>query len=80
LDELKPTDPSYYAVLLTGFLDFYSKFESTKTAIGLTDGGTYYTEMDCPIDLQTKAGKLTILDPDVSGNQEKKIVYPLLLV
>jgi hypothetical protein len=53
-----------------GFINYYSKFESTKTAIGMANGGTYYTEMDCPITLQTKAGKLTILDPDVPGNKQ----------
>lgn len=67
-DELKREDPSYYAVLLIGFLEFYSKFDSTKTAIGLENGGRYYTAVDCPIEMQTKSGKLTILDPDVPGN------------
>ncbi|KAI9363733.1 hypothetical protein BD770DRAFT_380332 [Pilaira anomala] len=57
----------YYGNLLLGFLNFYSKFESEKQAIGLNDGGRYYTKDNCPFVLETKHGKLTIVDPDQPG-------------
>lgn len=61
----------YYGNLLLGFLKFYSKFESEKQAIGLNDGGRYYSKDDCPFALETKYGKLTIVDPDQPGNNKK---------
>ncbi|KAI8645133.1 hypothetical protein BD408DRAFT_412304 [Parasitella parasitica] len=64
-DKVKPTDPSYYGTLLIGFLDFYSQFPSTTKAISLTGGGAYLSKSECPIPLETKTGKLTIVDPDV---------------
>lgn len=66
-DTLKPSDPNYYGTLLMGFLNFYSKFPSTSTAISLTGDGAYLSKSECPIPLDTKSGKLTIIDPDVEG-------------
>ncbi|CEP16593.1 hypothetical protein [Parasitella parasitica] len=66
-DKVKPTDPSYYGTLLIGFFDFYSQFPSTTKAISLTGGGAYLSKGECPIPLETKTGKLTIVDPDVEG-------------
>lgn len=66
-DTLKPTDPNYYGTLLMGFLNFYSQFPSTSTAISLTGDGAYLSKSECPIPLETKSGKLTIIDPDVEG-------------
>ncbi|KAI7895498.1 uncharacterized protein EV154DRAFT_495119 [Mucor mucedo] len=65
--DVNPTRPNYLASLLLGFLSFYSTFESDKKAIGLTNGGCFYDKKDCPIPLETKKGKLTIIDPDVPG-------------
>lgn len=64
---MNSTDPSYYGTLLIGFLDFYSQFASTKKAISLTGGGSYLSSKDCTIPLETKTGKLTIVDPDMPG-------------
>ncbi|CAO3631463.1 unnamed protein product [Mucor fragilis] len=66
-DALKRSDPNYYGTLLMGFLDFYSQFPSTSTAISLTGKGAYLSKSECPIPLDTKSGKLTIIDPDVEG-------------
>ncbi|KAI9473734.1 MAG: hypothetical protein EXX96DRAFT_541403 [Benjaminiella poitrasii] len=63
----KSSDPSYYGTLLIGFLVFYSNFDNEKQAISLNNGGAYLTKDKCPIELQTKTGKLTIVDPDVEG-------------
>ncbi|KAL9537556.1 hypothetical protein MBANPS3_011669 [Mucor bainieri] len=64
---LAPSDPNYYGTLLIGFLNFYSQFPSTTSAISLTGKGAYLTQSECPIPLETKSGKLTIVDPDVEG-------------
>ncbi|GAA5810308.1 hypothetical protein MFLAVUS_003729 [Mucor flavus] len=65
--DMDPSKKEYYGTLLMGFLKFYSKFEAEKRAIGFEDGGKYYSKDDCPFTLETKAGKLTIVDPDIPG-------------
>jgi hypothetical protein len=65
--DFKPSDPHYYAVILLGFLEYYSSFENTHKAIDLSEGGQYYTKADCPIKFEPKAGKIHIVDPDVPG-------------
>lgn len=52
---------------MLGFLSFYSTFDSSKTAIDPTDEGQYLSKSGCPIPLETKAGRLTIIDPDMPG-------------
>jgi hypothetical protein len=37
---------------------------------GLKDGGQYYNVNESPIKLETKPGKITIVDPDVPGKRE----------
>ncbi|KAI8390308.1 hypothetical protein BD560DRAFT_6019 [Blakeslea trispora] len=62
------SQPEYIAEVLLGFLDFYSRFDSSLYAISLEDGGAYLTADNSPIEIDTKEGKLTIIDPDVPGN------------
>ncbi|OBZ88215.1 Non-canonical poly(A) RNA polymerase PAPD5 [Choanephora cucurbitarum] len=62
-----PSRPEYIAETLLGFLDFYSRFDSSLYAISLIDGGAYLTADYSPIGIDPKEGKLTIIDPDVPG-------------
>jgi DNA polymerase sigma len=66
-EDVDPKSAGYLGSLLIGFLSFYSTFESDRMAIDLKDGGKFYNKKDCPIPLETKKGKLTIVDPDVPG-------------
>ncbi|KAI8079627.1 uncharacterized protein B0P05DRAFT_541372 [Gilbertella persicaria] len=62
-----PSDPEYYANLLLGFLDFYTEFENTRQAISLEGKGAYLAKNQTDIKIDTKPGRLTIIDPDVSN-------------
>ena len=68
-NHLSENDPTYYGELLIGFLSFYSKFENETTAISFDNGGAYLNKANCPIPLDSKTGKLTIVDPDVEGKR-----------
>jgi hypothetical protein len=56
---------------LLGFLKFYSSFDNTKKAIDPSGSGQYLGKIDCPIPLENKVSRITIIDPDVPGKENR---------